>query len=69
MANIRIEMDRGAGWEVRQEGTASVTVADLAAMLPAYTLTYPHRAWLDGVLVATSERKRNGRVIVTRHDA
>ena len=66
MAHIRIEMDRGNGWETRQEGAADVTADDLIAMLPSYTLAYPHRAFLDGVLVATSKRKRNGRVVVTR---
>lgn len=69
MASIRIEMDRGNGWEVRQEGDAAVTAADLVAMLPSYTVSYPHRAFLDGALVASSDRKRNGRVVVVRHDA
>jgi hypothetical protein len=69
MANIRIEIDRGMGWEVRQEGDAAVTAAELAAMLPAYTLSYPHRAFLNGALVASSDRKRNGRVVITHHDA
>jgi hypothetical protein len=69
MANIRIEMDRGIGWEIRQEGDAAVTAAELVAMLPAYTLSYPHRAFLDGALIANSDRKRNGRVVITRHDA
>lgn len=66
MAHILIQMDRGNGWETRQEGDAAISSDDLAAMLPSFTLTYPHRAFLDGVLVATSERKRNGRVVVTR---
>ena len=69
MADIRIEMDRGNGWEVRQEGAADVTADALANMLPGYTVQYPHRAFVDGVLVASSERRRNGRVVVTRHDA
>lgn len=68
MAQVRIEMDRGNGWEVRQEGDAEVTADDLAAMLPRYTIQHPHRAFIGGAMVASSERKRNGRVIVTRHD-
>lgn len=68
MAHVRIEIDRGAGWQVRQEGNAPVTADEVAAILPAYTLAHPHRAYLDGVLIASSERKRNGRVVVTRHD-
>jgi hypothetical protein len=66
MAHILIEMNRGDGWETRQEGDADVTAENLVAMLPSYTVQYPHRAWLGGVLLATSERKRNGRVVVTR---
>lgn len=69
MAHIRIEMDRGDGWEPRQEGVSSVTADALAMILPSYTLSYPHRAFRDGVLIASSERRRNGRVIVTRHDS
>lgn len=69
MAHIVIEMDRGMGWEVRQQGTVDVTAQQVADMLPAYTLEYPHRAFINGTLVASSERRRNGRVIVTRHDA
>lgn len=64
MAQIRIEIDRGAGWEVRQEGAADVTVADVVSVLKTYTVG-DHRAFLDGVLVASSERRRNGRVVVT----
>ena len=51
MAHIRIEMDRGRGWEVRQEGDADVTAERLIEMLPAYAASYPHRAFLDGALV------------------
>ena len=35
-------------------------------LLPALSVAYRHRAFLDGVLIASSERKRNGRVVVTR---
>lgn len=68
MAHIVIELDRGNGWQVRQEGDADVTAQQLADMLPSYTLQYPHRAFINGNLVASSERRRNGRVIVTRYD-
>lgn len=67
--HVRIEIDRGYGWQVRQEGDADVTADQVAAQLPALTLTYPHRAFINGALVASSERRRNGRVIVTRHDS
>ena len=35
MAHVVIEMDRGNGWEVRQEGDAHVTADALVKMLPA----------------------------------
>lgn len=67
MAHIRIEMDRGEGWEVRQEGEwmprpqnlgpewapAKATLEEeVKAILVAAAIQYPHRAFLDGVLVA-----------------
>lgn len=67
MAHIRIEMDRGDGWEVRAEGpwtprpqnpSSQWTEAkpplneEIVALLVAYAIQYPHRAFLDGVLVA-----------------
>ena len=66
MVNVVIEMDRGMGWEVRQEGAADVTADDLIATLPAYCTAYSHRAILDGVVIATARRARNGRVVVSR---
>ena len=51
MAHIRIEMDRGRGWEVRQEGDADTTAEALVEMLPGYASQYSHRAFLDGALV------------------
>jgi hypothetical protein len=71
MADIRIEMDRGMGWEVRQEGAADVTADALADMLPAYAIQYPHRAFIDGSMVAEAQRPhgRRGKVRVVRHDA
>ncbi len=61
MAQVRIEMDRGMGWEVRQEGEVAVTAEALVGMLPAYCVQYPHRALLDGVVVGEckpSKRRR-----------
>jgi hypothetical protein len=60
MAQVRIEIDRGKGWECRQEGFAACTADDVAAMLPAYAIQYPHRAWLDGVVVANAEPQGKG---------
>lgn len=71
MAQVRIEMDRGAGWEVRQEGAIDVTADALADMLPAYAIQYPHRAFIDGNLVASATRPHGlrGKVRLVRHDA
>lgn len=62
MATLRIEMDRGHGWELRAEGPFDNfpgTVASLdgpeahiRAALIGYAIQYPHRALLDGALVA-----------------
>lgn len=60
MATVRIEMDRGRGWEVRANGEADVTADQVRDQLSAYTIQYPHRAFLDGELVATAEPKRRG---------
>lgn len=70
MASIRIEMDRGNGWEVRQEGETTVTADDLTAMLPRYAIQYPHRAFIDGVLIAEAQRPHGtrGKVRLVRHD-
>ncbi|MCX7178018.1 MAG: hypothetical protein NTX56_04345 [Proteobacteria bacterium] len=57
MANVRIEIDRGNGWQLRHEGSGDFTVDVLVAQLPHYTWQYPHRAFLDGVMVASSSRK------------
>lgn len=55
MAHIRIEMDRGNGWEQRQEGDCDVTAGQLREMLPGYAIQYPHRALLDGEVVAEAQ--------------
>lgn len=71
MAHIRIELDRGNGWEVRQDGHADVTADDLAASAIGYSISYPHRFFLDGVLVASTARPHGlrGKARLTRHDA
>lgn len=51
MAQFRIEVDRGNGWQIRAGG-AGATVEQIVAVLPSYCLQYPHRAYVDGVLVA-----------------
>lgn len=71
MAHVIVEMDRGAGWETRQEGDIDITADQLAAQMPHYAITYPHRAFLDGVLIAEAQRPygRRGKVRMVRHDA
>ncbi len=71
MAQIRIEMDRGMGWEVRQEGAADVTADALAASLPSYAIQYAHRAFIDGVLIAEAQRPHGarGKARLVRHGA
>ena len=62
MPFLRIEMDRGAGWELRGEGAIPKAGADLAVLrkqLVAYVLQYPHRAVLDGEVVLTVQPARN----------
>ena len=67
MANVRIEMDRGMGWETRNEGECSLEPIAGTEGLPAYIAGYatrwPHRAFVDGVLVAEAlPPKRRRRV-------
>lgn len=71
MANVRIEMDRGMGWEIRQEGVVDVTADALADLLPGYAIQYPHRAFIDGALIAEAHRPhgRRGKAVLVRHDA
>ena len=75
MAKVLIEIDRGNGWQVRQEGEADMTAAMIAQLLPEYCTQYPHRAFLDGVLVASATPGRKVKVVqpkireVTRRDA
>lgn len=50
---MRIEMDRGTGWELRSEGTVSAPADQVAAQINAYAYSqYPHRILLDGTVVA-----------------
>lgn len=72
MAHVVIETDRGMGWEVRQAGAIDfITASELATYLRALAIQYPHRAFLDGILVAEARRPhgRRGKVLVVRHDA
>lgn len=71
MANIRIEMDRGMGWETRQEGEIEITADALASTMPAYAIQYPHRAFIDGTLIVEAQRPhgRRGNPVIVRHDA
>jgi hypothetical protein len=71
MAHVVIEMDRGMGWEVRQEGAIDVTADALADMLPGYAIQYPHRAFIDGALIVEAKRPfgRRGKAVLVRHDA
>lgn len=51
-------MDRGRGWEMRQEGDADVTAEELRDRLSAYCSQYPHRALLDGEVVGEAQPKK-----------
>lgn len=55
---LRIEMDRGNGWELRGEGEFTGTTEQITEQLPAYAIQYPHRALVDGEVIATAEPKR-----------
>ena len=71
MAHVKIEMDRGAGWETRNEGDITITADQLAAQMPHYAIQYAHRAFLDGALIAEAQRPhgRRGKAVLVRHDA
>lgn len=62
MALLRIEMDRGNGWELRGEGESPAGAAEIVRCLPEYAIQYPHRAFLDGMLVAEAAPARRRRV-------
>jgi hypothetical protein len=61
MPTLRIEIDRGHGWVLRSEGVFAGNVAEIEPALSAYAMQYPHRALLDGAVVATAEPKRGRR--------
>jgi hypothetical protein len=54
MRTLRIEMNRGHGWELRAEGKIPAEVTDelIRHDLQGYAIQYPHRALVDGVEVA-----------------
>lgn len=63
--HLRIEMDRGHGWELRAEGNvpaSDISDVGLRAQLRDYALQYPHRAVVDGEIVMTAQprMKRGG---------
>ena len=64
MATYRIEMDRGNGWEVRGEGSIpdETPVERIERDLRDYALQYPHRALVNGEVVATQLPKVRRRV-------
>ena len=57
MRMLRIEMNRGRGWELRAEGRipAGVTLEQIERDLHDYAVQYVHRALLDGVEVAHAD--------------
>ena len=54
MRTLRIEMNRGHGWELRAAGKipADVTAEQIQRDLREYAIQYPHRALIDGKEVA-----------------
>ena len=54
MSTLRVEIDKGDGWELRAEGyiTTATSVDEIAADIRSYAIQHPHRAFLNGVLVA-----------------
>jgi hypothetical protein len=56
---MRIEMDRGAGWELRSEGAVTATTEQAAAQISLYAYSdHAHRILLDGAVIATHTPKR-----------
>jgi hypothetical protein len=54
MRTLRVEMNRGHGWELRATGKipADVTVEQIQRDLREYAIQHPHRALIDGKEVA-----------------
>ena len=69
MHHLRIEMHRGTDWEVRAEGDIPVASIDqIEADIRAMAIQYPHRAFLNGVMVAGYD-PTNRRVVGRRGPA
>lgn len=58
MATLRIEQDRGYGWQVRTEGEIadSTTLDAIKAQAARLALNGPTRAYLNDELVAESKK-------------
>jgi hypothetical protein len=72
MKTLRIELDRGRGWEVRATGAipADTSTTRIEADLRAYAIQYPHRALVDGVEVARVRgASRAGRYMRPRRES
>jgi hypothetical protein len=54
MATMKIELDRGYGWQVRAEGEVpeNTTIEQVRAQAERLALNGPTRAFLNGALVA-----------------
>jgi hypothetical protein len=57
MRTLRIEINRGQGWQLRAEGKipANVTAEQITQELQGYAIQYPRRALINGVVVAQAE--------------
>ena len=66
MAHVRIEFDRGMGWETRQEGDVDLApiggIEGIPTYVAGYATRWPHRAIIDGAVVAEAQPKRRRRV-------
>jgi hypothetical protein len=61
MAVIKIEVFRNGAWNLRHEGEADLTAEMVVAALPSYSMQYPHRAFVDGVMVGECQPKKGSR--------
>jgi sRNA-binding protein len=61
MALIRIEMFRDGAWKLRAEGQMNMTDEQVRDALHAYCVQYPHRAFVDGVMVGECQPKKGSR--------
>lgn len=67
--DVRIDMDRGDGWMTRCGGTTYVSLDALLMEFPHYAIQYPHRLYVDGVMIAEVVKPRGAKSKVIRHDA